>query len=928
VPLLEVDESPAEFERVVDATKLVNAPSTSVAGAHADLTISSVFKIESLETLFDETDVPSNMIVHLPPGIVANFGAVPACRLSAFESTVYDNETAHCSAASQLGVVSGLYGGQLPDRSYPLYKINIQNLFGAHGEHLAAIGFPYEFITKRVPVILRADLRTDSDYGMTLSGRSHFEEFVPAPFFTFWGDPGASIHDFERWDPETQEWGASVEAPSSPLIANSSDCSSEVLEADLKLRYWFEPEHWLPDDPEDFAYRSFLPEPAGCEGIHFNPQVAVSTSTQDPASSTGLNIRLEMPRSAVAAEPETPPLKDLTLALPEGLTVNSATADGMAGCTPSQIGLLGSNFPGPNPIHFELGEAHCPDASKIGVGTADTPLVEEPVKATIYFASPYENPFHSLMALYVVLESPEFTIKLAAKVDSDPNTGRLTATMTSLPQLPLERIDLKIFDGPRATLATPRACGEGAAISTLLPWSAPQWGPPSVVESGLGFGMTGGKAACPGSLQSLPFSPLLTAGARNPVAGAPSPFIFRVDRRAGDQELKAIEAKLPRGLVADLEGVAYCSDAEIVQAEERRDPGAGVLEATHPSCPADSKIGSVVVASGTGSSPLFTRGTVYLAGPYKGAPLSMVAIVPATAGGDAARPLFDLGAVVVRTALTVEPRSAQITASSDPIPQMMSGIPLRIDQVTFLLDRPGFIRDPSTCEEMKLAAGVDGWGGAVAKLTNRFQLGGCRRLAFGPTLRTRLVGGSRRGQHPGLQAVFASRGGDAPVSRASIKFPPSLTLDTTRIDSACPRGDFVQGSCPPRSILGYATAWSPLLEEPLRGPVYLTSAKNQLELALALRGQVPLNALGTIQTGRHAFEVTLKGLPDVPLSKLKFLLRGGSRGILTNKRGLCAGPQFVIGRFTAHSGRAVSRHSILGSSCAGRKRLARHSTER
>jgi len=887
-----------------------------------------VFKIESLETLFDETDVPSNTVIHLPPGIVANFGAVPACRLTAFESTVYDTEATHCTAASQLGVVSELYGGQLRDRSYPLYKINIQNLFGTHGEHLAAIGFPYEFILQRVPVILRIDLRTDSDYGMTLSGRSHLEEFAPAPFFTFWADPGASIHDFERWDPETQAWGASVEGPSSPLMANSSDCNSEVLEADLKLRYWLEPEHWLPDDPEDFAYRSFLPEPVGCEGIHFSPTVQTSTSTQTPASSTGLNLRLEVPRSTETTDPETPPLKDLTFALPDGLSVNSATADGMSGCTPAQIGFLGSNFPAPNPIHFELGEAHCPDASKIGVGTAETPLVEEPIRATVYFASPYENPFHSLMALYVVLGSPEFTIKLAAKVDTDPRTGRLTATMTSLPQLPLEDISLKIFDGPRATLATPLVCGEGTAISTLTPWSAPQSGPPSIAKSGLAFGMTGGQAACADGIQSLPFRPLLTAGTKDIGAGEPSSLIFRIDRPVGDQELSAIKARLPRGLTAALADVSYCSDAEIAQAEARRDPGGGALEKANPSCPANSKIGSIIAASGTGSSPLHTKGTVYLAGPYQGAPLSLVAVVPAVAGGSDTNPLFDLGTVVVRTALNVDPRTAQVTASSDPLPRTIDGIPLRIDQVTLLLDRPGLVRNPSSCEEMKLDAEIGGSGGATAKLVNRFQLGGCRHLRFGPTLKTRLVGGSRRGEHPGLQVVVTSRTGATPVSRANITLPSSLALNVSDISSACPKGQFAKESCPFRSMVGDATVWSPLVHEPLKGPVYLMSSKGQLGLALALRGQVSLNAFGTVRTDRDAVGVSLVGLPDVPLSRLKLSLRRGPGGILINKRGLCVGSQFVIGRLTAHSGRVVTRRSSLVGTCAARKHPVRHSTER
>jgi hypothetical protein len=919
MPLREIDEPPAEYERVIDAKKYLEAPAVSHAGAHPDLTVSLVFIVESRETALNGEDVPSQYVVQLPPGLTANFGSIPACKLTAFDSTVYDNETPHCSAASQLGVVSVLYGGELRDRSYPLYKIDIQNLYGTHGEHLAAIGFPYELITERVPIILRADLRTDSDYGLTLTGRGRFPEFTPAPFFTFWGDPWSPTHDRERWNPETQQWSASVDEPLVPLITTSSDCNSGVLESKVQVQYWFEPERWFPDDPEDFAYRSFLPEATGCETEEFDPRGAISRTTNAPGASTGLNVDLEIPRHGATGQ-EAPPLKDLTITLPAGMSANPATLNGMEGCSPSQVGLMSPSAPVPSPIHFELGEAHCPDASKIGIGTADTPLADEPVKVGLYFATPYENPFHSLMALYVVFESLGFTIKLAAKVEADPITGQLAVKLEGLPQLPLEWVKLKVFDGPRAPISNPEICGVGSASATLDPWSSPESGPPQSVQTVTTFNATGeGQSTCliPGS--SSP-APVLTAGLRDVAAGGASPFIFRIERPQGSQGVKAITLKLPRGMAANLQAVSLCGNASIELAEGRKDRGGGALEQQDPSCPTGSKVGSDVIGAGTGSSPVFSKGAVYLAGPYKGAPLSLAVITPAMAGGSRGGPLVDLGTVVVRVALQVDPRTGQITAITDPLPQIIDGIPLRVHDIRLLFDRADFVQSPTSCAGMKVDAEIEGPEGSKASPVNRFQLGGCRRLRFRPKLKVAIDGKGGRRRAPSLQAVVTARPGDANISGVRITFPASVAEDRIQVRDACPWNALLKGNCSRRSIYGHAVAWSPLLPEPLSGPVYATAKNGQPDLALALNGQVSLIALGKVGSKQGRLQVAFSGLPDLPLLRIRLSLRGGSRGVSIGMSHLCGRSRTVVGRFSAHSGSVSTKRPIIGIGklCAGR----------
>lgn len=606
------------------------------------------------------------------------------------------------------------------------------------------------------------------------------------------------------------------------------------------------------------------------------------------------------------------------------MSINPAKANGLMGCTPEQMGIDETGSAGPGPLQFDTAEADCPDASKIGTAVAETPLVEGPVKGTIYVATPSKNPFHSQLALYLVFDGSGFTIKLAVKVEANPQTGQLTATTGSLPQLPLESLSLNLFNGPRAPLSTPQVCGEGSATSRFVPWSAPASGPPESIQNVLMFDSAPGGGSCPQRTTYRAFAPALLVGSLDAAAAASSSFILRVSRSDGDQELKAVAVKLPRGLVASLQdGGSYCSDAEIAHAEARSGLGGGILERDKPSCPADSRVGSLLIGAGTGSVPLFFKGVVYLAGPYKGAPFSLVMVTPAVAGGTETDPLFDRGAIVFRVALDVDPRTAQISARSDVIPRILDGIPLRIKDIRVLIDRPGFLSNPSSCEEMKVPVEIEGWESGQANLVNRFQMGGCQQLGFQPRLDVRLVG-SLPGQHPKLRAVLKARPGDAGISRTRITLPRSESLDRTRVGTVCPESLLVQHSCPPGSVYGHVTAWSPLLGQPLEGSIYLTStAKGLPDLVLVLEGQLSLDAVGKIRSEQNRVQITFTGLPDVPLSKLVLSLRGARKGFLVNSRDLCGRRMYFAGRFTAHNGRVESQRSILGGACAIRKQSHR-----
>jgi hypothetical protein len=912
VPLLSISGGFPFSQRAADVKGLFAAPFVTQAGAHPDASSTSVLDFS------DGFEIPRDIVVDAPAGFVGNPTAVAVCDREAFHNTWAPDgdRTKGCSPSTQVGVITSLFGGFLPSQTFPVYRLT-----PAPG-HSASFGFPYSFASG---LLLNADLRTDGDYGLTLSSTAiGLFSLLPASFLTFWGVPADPVHDPERWDQQIGDWGASVGIPQVPLIANPTDCNSGILGARLRMRYWTDPGHWLPEDPEDPTYRAFSPEPRGCEKLSFAPRITLLPSISNSDSPTGVSVQMEIPQNHDPDGLATPPLRKAVFTLPEGMSINPAAADGLRGCTSAEIGLLGTDFPYPNPIHFAKGDSHCPQASKIGAGVVETDLLEEQLQGDVYLASPYDNPFHSLLALYLVFRGPGFVVKLPGKVEADPRTGRLTTTFDPIPQLPFENLTLNFFGGPRAPLATPPTCGSKPIASELTPWSAPQSGPPATPVNRYTSERGPADTPCSFSLASRPFSPDLLAGTQNPIAGAASAFSLRLGRPDGHQELAGLSITPPPGITAQLKDIPYCPEGAIERARARVEPGDGQLEREHPSCPPASRVGTLLTGAGAGPTPYFIRGSAYLAGPYKGAPLSLVTITPALAGGEAGDPVFDLGVVVVRIALYTDPQTAQITAVSDPIPQTLKGIPLRIKDVRVLLDRAGFTQNPTSCEEMPVTGGATGQNGAGASLSNRFQVADCAALGFRPRLSLRLFGATGRGRHPKLRAVLKARPGDANLARVGVVLPRSEFLDQGHIRSVCSRAQFAQGSCPQSSVYGHARAFSPLLGEPLAGPVYLRSSDHKLpDLAIALRGQVPIDVDGRIDSTGGRIRATFASLPDAPLSKFILTMQGGKKGLLVNSRDLCAQPPHLRSKLAGHNGRYHDSRPPLRSSCRTHPRAHR-----
>lgn len=872
------------------------APYTQAGGHPYEIKV--ILELTTTEPLTTRNpkSVPANLktvVVQLPPGLIGNPTATARCPSA-------DVKPKKCPGATQVGFAT-VTAARGASEYGPVYNVSPpQGIAAQLAARFNAFGMAR----------INAGVRSGSDYGVTSD--SLFvtaDEGVERVELSLWGVPADEKHLFERFCADESGPGCPSNAPLRPFLTTPTSCLGP-LQTLVSVDAW--------QDPGIFdAATSTLPGMTGCDRLQFRPTLQIQPDTQVSDSPTGLHVDLRVPQNQNPVGLAEANLKDAVVKLPAGVVLNPAGAKGLTGCSPEQVDLHG---PGP---------AACPDASKVGTAKIHTPLLDHPVEGAVYVAQQGNygaargaNPFGSLLAIYIALHDPEsgVVVKLAGQVAVDPQTGQLTTTFRENPQLPFEHFELDFFSGQNAALSSPITCGSFTSTSDLTPWTSPAGAdahPQSSFEMNAGPGR-----GCVSSEAEQPHAPSFEAGTVSPLAAAYSPLVLNVSRADGTQRFSRIDATLPKGVLGKLKGIPYCSEADIAQARARNGPGDGSLEQANPSCPSASQLGSVKVGAGTGSNPLVVDGRAYLAGPYKGAPLSLVIVTPAVAGP------FDLGAVVVRTALDLDPEKVQIEAKSDPLPTMLEGIPLNVRRIALQLDRPNFTLNPTSCDPMAVTGQLVSTSGAAAPLSDRFQVGGCGGLRFAPKLALRVLGKTGRNAKPRLRAVLTARPGEANIARAQVNLPHSQFLEQAHIRTVCTRVEFAAGSvpgekCPAGSIYGKAKAWTPLLDGRLEGPVFLRSSSNTLpDLVATLNGQVNIVLAGRIDTGRNkGLRNTFEVVPDAPVSKFVLEMRGGKRGLLVNSENLCApgADTRAIVRFTGQNGKVHQLKPKVKNGCA-RKR--------
>ena len=577
------------------------------------------------------------------------------------------------------------------------------------------------------------------------------------------------------------------------------------------------------------------------------------------------------------------------------------------------VATLGGVAPGT--ARFTEGAGSCPDSSKIGTARIDAPtVVGHPLEGVVYLATPHENPFGSLLAFYISVNDPQSGVvtKLPGLIEADPQTGRLTMTISEMPQLPFENIEFELFKGSTAPLKTGIGCGIFRVNADLTAWTAPA---SVVVQSNDVFAIekSAGAGECVKDEPSAPNKPTFEAGTFEPAGGAYSSLSLKLTRLDGTQQLSTIDATLPKGLVARLAGIPYCSDGALASVAAKT----GKQEQTDPSCPAGSRVGGINIGAGAGPTPFYLNGDVFLAGPYKGAPLSLAAIVPVVAGP------FDLGDVVVRIALQFDSESAQIRAVSDPLPSILKGIPLSIRSVLLSLDRSQFTLNPTNCGSTAITGSSMALTGQAVALNEHFQVGECGKLGFKPKLALSLRGSTKRRANPSLKAEFTPRAGDANLGQAIITLPKTELLDQAHIQGVCTMAEFAASQCPANSVYGSAKAVTPLLDSPIEGPVYLRSSDTSLpDLVADLRGQIRFVIGARIDATRGGgLRASFENVPDVPISKLSMTLSGGKTGLIKNGRNVCARANKAAVLLGGQNGKTINVSPVVGSGC---KKGAKH----
>jgi hypothetical protein len=857
-----------------------------------------------------EPEVPigelKDVRVDLPVGLSVNPSATVQCPLATFEAG-----GSGCPAASQVGeseITVSLLGNPIAPTA-PLTKVPVYNVVPKPGE---AARFGLELVGKEV--FLEGDVDWSGDYheGFTIHvpRAAELEPLIKGLILknrlTFNGRAGD---------------GTFLTTPSTCLgeaFTQSGSIYSTLLRSG-SYQEEEQPGYAFPQSAEPPLESPIPPgtSPKECNTIPYKPGLAVGAGTPKTNSPAPASVTVTVPHITGAGNQDSSVTKTAAVTLPLGMGINPAAASGLRTCTDAQF-----------PRHSTAPIA-CPAASKVGTVKIESPPLPDPAAqlvGDVYVGKQLSrDPLSGdEYRIFIDAASPRYgvDVRLLGKVRPNPTTGQLTTTIEEVPQVPFSSFVLNFDGAPRpAVLSSPGTCGPNQSGASLVPWS----GNPPATPGGsftLATGAAGG--ACPKTMAERPFSPSFALAPKANAAGAFSPLSLNLTRPDGQQEIKGADLTLAPGFTGKLAGITYCSGAQLAAAAAK----GGAEEAAHSSCPAKSEVGTAAIEAGTGPTPLKIEGKAFLTGPYKGAPLSLAVITPAVAGP------FDLGTVVVRIALFVDPVTAQIHAVSDPIPDVYGGTQLSLRAIRLNLNRKEFTLNPTSCDPMASGGALRGGGADPTNaaawssfaVSAPFQTSGCDGLKFRPQLTTKLIGSRkkmRRNGHPKLLAVMTARAGDANIQRAALTLPHSQFLDQSHIQTICTRPKLAANECPAGSVYGHAEATTSLLDDPLSGPVYLVSApEHELpDLVADLRGQVDIQLHGVISSKKRRMRTVFYPVPDVPVSTFKLMMMGGKKGLLVNSRNLCGHKNFSSLNFGAQNGkkRKVKRLPLRTPACHARK---------
>ncbi len=837
-------------------------PDTQAASHPFELTTELAFNVSSRESPSAQNSqaesplanaAPKDLEVALPQGLIGDPSAVPRCSQRAFQ----EQEALNCPIGAQVGTLRPFFYGRSQSSVIPVF-----NIAPPPGEP-AELGFSVASIG-HVPLFFH--VRSDGDYGLAVQ-LNDIPETGPlqGAILTLWGVPAEARHDLERegtlgeagpqakehCEPsvkfvsgvEVQE-GCPSDVPAKPFLTMPSSCGNRELPVPATGDSWQSPQA----QPLPLLREAMLPAITGCEQLSFNPSITLAPETTQADTPSGYTVAVHVPQNEDPSALATPDLRDATVSLPAGIVLSPSVADGLQACAQDQFAAK------------SLAPSACPQQSQIGTAKITTPLLSSPLEGQLFMGEPECVPctpsdaqHGRLLRLFVQAQGSGVTVKLEGSARIDQSTGRLTASFEQLPQLPFEEVQLTFNGGPRAPLANASTCGNPlSANAWLTPYSS-EW--PTRAASAP-FALSG----CP----PPQFHPSFVAGTTENQAGKPSALTVTLSRSDQDEDLESVSVHLPPGLLAILSKVQLCPEAQ----------------ARADACGPGSEVGTATVGAGPGADPLFLKGgRVYVTGPYEGAPFGLSIVVPAVAGP------FNLGTIAVGARIEVDPSTAALSIVSDPLPQSLDGIPLQLKTINLNIDRAGFTFNPTSCQPLAIEGAFGSSEGMAAAVSSRFQAADCAALAFKPKLTalTHATASKVGGVHLHVRIVSAL--GQANIAAVKLDLPKRMVPRLSTLQQACTAAAFEANpaNCPAASVVGTATVLTPLVRQPLSGPVYVVSHGRAAtpEIALVLRGEgLVLDVVGQTSVKGDVASAAFRSLPDAPLSELDLLLDAGPHSLL------------------------------------------------
>jgi hypothetical protein len=845
--------------------------------------------------------------VKLPSGFVGDPNAVPFCTRQEFDAE-------KCPAASQVGILTATLLGGIISR-FKVYNI------------VPPIGVPDElaFVVDANPTRIDTGVRSGGDYGLTSRVNNIPERSVISSMLTLWGVPGEHSHAIWRKNTGLGEEGMggcsseeigtekcpAVSGENKPFLTLPTSCVGP-LTATIWANTWEDPGITAETSTETSGSNGIPTGLTGCEHLGFAPTFTVATDTAKADTPAGLTVEVKPPVGGLS-NPEglsTADIQNTTVTLPEGVVVNPGQAAGLQACQETEMTLK------------ENDEAPvCPEASRVGTDEIETPVLSKALQGSVYILQ--SNPPN--LELLVVASGEGVNVKLIGHVHLDATTGRLTSTFSGTPQLPFTNFKLSFSGGAQAALATPVTCGTYTATSDFDSWASPLVSDAFPTAS---FQITSGTNGAPCPSSSLPFTPNLIAGSTTDQAGGYTDFSMLLQAPDDQQRIERLQFKIPKGLSGMISKVPLCPEPE----------------AQEGTCSSVSQIGHTVVASGPGPYPLVVPqpgqppAAIYLTGPYEGAPFGLSIVVPVVAGP------FTLQTQIVRAKIDVDPHTAQITVTTDPFPQVIDGIPTDLRTINAVIDRSGFMFNPTNCSSQSFSGTAFSAQGATRPISSHFQMGSCQSLKFAPNFKVSTSGKTSRAKGASLTAKIVYPTGPLPDNQASqqsniasvkVNLPKQLPSRLTTLQKACTAAQFNANpaGCPAASIVGHATVHTPILPVPLMGPAYFVSHAGEEfpSLIIVLQGYgVTVELVGStfIDSKTNVTSSTFKSTPDVPFSSFELNLPEGKYSALAANGSLCKAKLAMPTAFTAQNGAVIHQSTPIGVSGCPKAKKAHKKSKR